>query len=190
MEAHERSNEVFLKLAERGIITIYDYIDEEMVAHVRDRLAVAEAHNVPEIDVRIQTNGGIMTASLDIHDMIRTAHVGHRKGTVVGYGRSSGVIILQACDRREATRHARLMIHEIRNDDVSLTTLRKLAYLRTLRERLKMIETLEHEQEALDNILMRHAKCDRAKIRRLCAHNTDMSAEEALVFGLIDAIRD
>ena len=52
MEAHERSNEVFLKLAERGIITIYDYIDEEMVAHVRDRLAVAEAHNVPEIDVR------------------------------------------------------------------------------------------------------------------------------------------
>lgn len=190
MDAHERSNEVFLKLAERGIITIYDTINEEMVAHIRDRLAIAEANGVNEISVRIQTNGGIMTAALDIHDMIRTARVEHRKGIIVGYGRSAGVIILQSCDTREATRHARLMIHEIRNDDVSLTTLRNLATLRTIAERRRLIQTLEREQKVLDDILLKRAKCSRAKIRRLCAYNTDMSAEQALELGLIDAIRD
>ncbi len=124
MEAHERSNEVFLKLAERGIITIYDDIDEEMVIHVRDRLAVAYANGVEDLKVHIQTEGGNALAGLDIHDMIRTAPVKTRSGLVQGYAHSMGMVILQACEMREATRHARLLIHYVTLEKkMSLTAL-------------------------------------------------------------------
>lgn len=185
MGAHERSKDVFLKLAERGIITIYDEIDAEMRSNVRDRIAVACANGVEDLKVYIQTEGGNLLAGLDIYDMIRAAPVRTRSGLVLGYGHSVGVVILQACDTREAMRHARLLIHYVTlNETMSLTALqnqKRLANLLTAGEFL---------QRHVESILAGRTKRKVPEIRKACLKDVEMSSEEALAFGLIDTIRD
>lgn len=185
MDAHERSNEVFLKLAERGIITIYDEVDAEMLIHVRDRLAVACANGVEDLKVYIQTEGGNVMAGLDIHDMIRAAPVKTRSGLVLGYAHSMGVIILQACERREAMRHARLLIHYVTlQQKMSLLTFHDTKRLK------KLLMTGEECQKDIETILAKRTKRKLPEIRKACIKDVEMTSEEALAFGLIDAIRD
>ncbi len=185
MEAHERSNDVFLKLAERGIITIYDEVDAEMRAHVRDRLAIACANGIEDLKIYTQTEGGNVMAGLDIHDMIRAAPVKTRTGLVLGYGHSMGVIILQACERREAMRHARLLIHY-----VTLQEKMSLMAFRNSKRLEKLLTTGESCQGNIEAILARRTKRKLSEIRKACIKDIEMSSEEALAFGLIDAIRD
>lgn len=185
MDAHERSNETFLKLAERGIITIYDDIDAEMITNVRDRLAVACAHGVEHLKVYIQTEGGNALAGLDIHDMIRTAPVKTRSGLVQGYAHSMGMVILQACETREATRHARLLIHYVTLDKkMSLLALMDSGRLGNL------LATGESLQKNIETIFAKRTRHSMKEIRKACIRDVEMTSEEALAFGLIDAIRD
>lgn len=185
MLVHERSNEIFLKLAEQGIITVYDKIDADTVAHVRDRLAVAQAHRIRELQIFIQTEGGSISAGLDVHDMFRVAPVERRKGLVLGYAHSMGVVILQACEIREATRNARFLLHSVAFDErMSLTTLRSRQKIN------KLIASAELSQKDIETILAKRTKRSVREVRQVCTKDTEMTAQEALDFGLIDAIRE
>lgn len=184
-DAHEQSNEVLLELATQGVITVYDMVTDELALRVRDRLMVAQANRVEELEVRIQTDGGDISAGLTIHDMIRAAPVKKRRGLVTGQGHSIGAIILQACDVREAMRYSRFLIHQVILDErLSLSTLRDSKRMK------KIIGGLEIQQRGIEMILARCTNRKISEIRRECAKETEMSSEEALEFGLIDAIRD
>lgn len=175
--------EVYLALAAQGVITICGKVDGQMVELVHGMLAVAESNRVKELTVKIQCNGGGVRAGLDIYDMIRVAPVEKRVGLVLGFARSMGAIILQACEERITTQHSRILIHYVSVNEVSVDVLKDPERLK------KEIELGEREQNYLEAILMDRTKRSVEEIRAACSKDADMTSEEALAFGLIDTIR-
>ncbi|MBU6321637.1 MAG: ATP-dependent Clp protease proteolytic subunit [Patescibacteria group bacterium] len=178
-----RYKEVRGALAAHGIIKIYGDVDGSMVNDVVTQLSIARANDVTELDIRIQSNGGNVRAGLDIYDELR-AFPAKRCGLVVGYARSMGAIMLQACEERRAMRHARILIHYVARDEVSLSHLKDP-------ERLAlMVKEAEREQSYINAILHRRTGKSIEEIQEACGRDIDMMTDEAKDFGLIDEIID
>jgi ATP-dependent Clp protease protease subunit len=120
-------------------------------------------------------------AGLNMYDGL-VAYPGDVMGTVVGFARSMGAIILQACTRRFCLPHSKILIHHISQRSVTLDTMRSAK---------KMNETFqrsEASQNRLYRILAARTGKKLTTITRVCARDENMNAEEALAFGLIDEI--
>lgn len=174
--------ETFFSLASKGIILIHGEVNGEMVYRVRDGLLMMQSAGIRQLAVNISSGGGHVGAGLDIYDMIRLAPVEKRIGTVSCFARSMGAIILQACEHRICARHASVLIHYVSTSSISLDTMKDKKRL------AHAIAVGERDQQALDRILALRTKKSVREIRRACAKDTDMNAEEALSFGLIDEI--
>lgn len=174
--------EIDIALARKGIIMIDGDTEREMADHVHDSLTIARAEGHEELNIQISSNGGRVDLGLDIYDLIRLYPAKHRVGTVLGFARSMGAVILQACDHRMCARHAKVLIHYVSTSSVALDALKD-------KKRLTLaIARGEQDQQALDRILAHRTQKSVKEIRRMCAKDTDMNAEEALKFGLIDEI--
>ncbi len=172
-----------IDLAQQGIIVVAGHVDQKMVDRVRKMLAVAENHNTKKLEIRIESSGGEVPAGMKIYDLIRSAPVQRRTGKVASHALSMATIILQACDHREAAPDARLLLHHTRFRDVELPVLKDLV-------RVQLMVTLaEKDERRMNEILMSRTKRSLTEIQRVCDKNVEMTSEEALQFGLIDAIR-
>jgi len=171
-----------IELARQGIITIKGLIDPKMVVRVRELLAEARAGESETLIVKIESPGGETPAGMQIFDMIRDAPVQKRIGVVESYALSMGTIILQACDWREAAPEASLLLHHARFEEITLETLRDQSQVSL------MLALSEPDEERKYKILMERTKRTRAEIKALCDKDAKMTSEEALRFGLIDAI--
>ena len=178
-------DQLLIDLAAQGVITIYGTINEMMVAKVRDMLAVARANNVEELEVQIQSRGGNVAAGLEIYDLLRVAPVKKRTGIVFGYAHSMGAVILQACEVREAPRHARILIHHI-----SISERTSLHVLRDPEKLRKKIAESEVTQNHINQILSKRTKRSVEEIEVELEKDAEMTTSEAIAFGLIDTIRD
>ena len=169
-------------LASQGIITIDGEIDDAMVAAVRNLLTLSEDSGVEELEFRITSDGGEVPAGLRICDMIQAAKVRRRVGFVKYYARSMALIILQACDYRVATPKAQLLLHH---------TWRKVT-IETLSDPMqvqRMVDSSKPSEERMDAMLTSRTGRTLREIKNVCAKDADMTSQQALRFGLIDAIR-
>ena len=132
------------------------------------------------IEIRIFTGGGIVHAGLDIYDALRN-YKGKKTGLVYAYARSMGATILQACDERVCLPYATVLIHHI-TSRVSLDELEDPGRFG------KIIASMRKDQEIIYAILTERTGTSVDKIRNACRRDQDMSAREALEFGLIDRI--
>lgn len=68
---------------------------------------------IKEIEIYINTYGGLLDQGVGIHDIIKNCKKLNIKTNGIVYGEccSSGVIILQACDRRIISENSHIMIH-------------------------------------------------------------------------------
>jgi ATP-dependent Clp protease protease subunit len=140
-----------------------------------------EAAGSPEVIVTITSDGGNMLAGLDIYDMLRL-YPGKTIGIVEGFARSAAPVILQACKVRQCSRHARILIHHLLQNELSLDTMRSPKKMEAVLARA------EAEQLKLYHLLALHTGRSMPSIRKLCFQEYDMAADEALEFGLIDEI--
>ncbi len=169
------------KLLAQNSVVIDGGIESAVGTYIFECLQELRTRGNPPIELTIASNGGDVTVGLDIYDMLAT-YPGAINGTVVGYARSMGVIILQACTRRLAHQHARLLIHHVSKRQVNLDILvsqKRLA---------KTVTEMQRQQQFLYRILAERTKRTIPQIRKACSLDKDMSAEEALGFGLIDEI--
>ncbi|HPN54405.1 MAG TPA: ATP-dependent Clp protease proteolytic subunit [Candidatus Moranbacteria bacterium] len=174
-------NDVNAGLLKKRIIEISGDTEENMENYVHECLRTLKSEGNPDVTIEIKSNGGRVDIGLNIFDMLRL-YSGKKTGKVVGFARSMAAVILQACDKRLCAKHAKIMIHHISRGSVSLDV---------MRDKKKMKETLaatEESQDFIYDVLCKSTKHDKSTIKKVCAEDRDMTAKEALRFGLIDKI--
>ncbi len=167
--------------AQKPFIDIFGEIDLEAYLYVRAAIVYLQSKNSPPIDVMISSGGGRVFYGLLIYDLLRL-YEGKLVGVVYDIAGSMAAIILQACDVRTCSKHSRVLIHHVSSNEVSLDELRSPKRLAKLRE------DMERNQDLLYAILAEKTGQPIPVIRRECAKDRPLNAEEALKFHLIDKI--
>ncbi len=172
-----------LGLLEKGIIDLQGEVNENMIEYLRECMMRLATKDNPPIYVKITSDGGDTSISFTMNDILRL-YPGHKTGTVIGFARSAAVTILQACDRREAARNSWMLIHHPKFGAGMVG----LDEIDNPKKWGKHVGDLRATQKQLHLILAEKTKKSQRAIAALCKEDRDLSAEEALKFGLIDAI--
>lgn len=170
-----------LDLITRRVIDLAGEVDIEMAKYTRESLLRLRANGSPDIEVRITSGGGSVEFGLDIYDMVRL-YEGKTRGVVFGQAASMAAVILQACSQRCAAENTRILIHHINRNQVTLDDMRQPKKI------AKIHEEMEQRQKRLYEILSQRTGKSIARIRAVCVKNEDMTARQALDFGLIDHV--
>lgn len=174
-------NDLYREMLKRRVVLIEGSVDHEMLQSVRQSLLILESDGSPDIEVRITSNGGVTRISLQICDLLRR-YKGKKTGVVYAHARSAGTTILQACDDRVCLPHSMVLIHHVLVDEFSLDDLLSKRRMDNLR-RLMLAD-----QKTLYRVLVARTGRSISEVRAACKKDRDMTAEEALAFGLIDRI--
>lgn len=170
-------------LLEKGIIDLQGDVDDNMFLYVRECLAQLSLAENPPIHIVITSDGGSAVSGLLTYDLL-CLYPGQKTGTVIGFARSAAVTILQACDKRESTRNSLIRIHnpKINPERIGMDDIDDKEKWEKFVARLRAV----HEQFYL--IWEEKTKKPQSAIAALCKEDRDLSAQEALDFGLIDEI--
>jgi ATP-dependent Clp protease protease subunit len=129
----------------------------------------------------LNSDGGDVNHGLAAHDVIAAAP---RQVTAVGLGSvmSMAVVVLQAADVRLLAPNARVMVH--------VGSASAEGHLEDVQRYAKELKAMDRlcEDILLAKIRQKHPKYTRAKLQRLCAFDSYLSAEAAVALGLADGI--
>ena len=175
----ERSYDIYSRLLKDRIIFIGEPVDDHIANLVVAELLFLEKDD-PDRDIEIYINspGGVVSAGLAMYDTMRT--VKPDVATIcVGQAASIAAVLLAggAEGKRYALPHARMMVHQVSAGfqgtaiDIDIQA----------REVLKANEQIAH-------ILHRHTGQDVDRINRDIQRDYFMSASEAVDYGLIDHV--
>ena len=181
MWSYNGLSKLHLDLITRRVIDLAGEVDIEMAKYVREALLRLKAERSPDIEVSITSGGGSVEYGLHIYDMIRL-YEGETRGVVFGQAASMAAVILQACTERCAAENTRLLIHHINRNSVTLDDMRRPKKI------AKIHEEMEQRQKRLYEILSGRTGKNVARIRAVCVKDEEMTAQEALDFGLIDRV--
>lgn len=127
----------------------------------------------------IDSAGGLVSAGLDIYDMVR-----HSKAPITGivYRRaySMASVILQGCVSRESLPHAEILVHSVRLNELPLNNIEE-----DIDKALKKGREL---QSTINEIFKNRTGLSVAVIKKMNRENKTISPSEALEYGLIDKI--
>lgn len=175
-------SDLYLALLAKNIVLVEGEVNEEMLERIRQSLIILEARESPEIEVRITSDGGKTMVGLQICDLLHN-YPGKKTGVVYSCARSAGAIILQACDDRVCLPHSVVLIHHVLVEQISLDT------LQNKRAMQKLQQLMLADQKAVYTLLVNRTGRTTADVRAACRKDADMTAREALAFGLIDRIK-
>jgi ATP-dependent Clp protease, protease subunit len=177
----ERSYDIYSRLLKDRIIFLGTPIDDGVANLVIAQLLFLESED-PEKDINIYINspGGVVTAGLAIYDTIQ--YIKPQVSTIcMGQAASMGAVLLAAGTKgkRMALPNSRVMIHQPLGGaqgqaaDIEIQA----------KEILKVRNTL-------NTILMKHTNQPLDKIQMDTDRDFFMSAEEALNYGIVDKVID
>jgi ATP-dependent Clp protease protease subunit len=177
----ERAYDIYSRLLKERIVFITGPIEDNMASLVVAQLLFLEADNPKkEVNMYINSPGGVLTAGLAIYDTMQ--FVRPAVSTLcVGQAASAGSLLLTAGakDLRFALPNARIMVHQPSGGFQGQAT-----------------DILLHAQEILslkkrlNDIYVKHTGQPLKKIEDALERDTFMTAEMAKDFGLIDKVID
>ena len=175
----ERAYDIFSRLLKDRIVFIGSVINDAVADTVIAQLLFLESEN-PEKDIYIYVNspGGNVTSGLAIYDTIQ--YVKPDVATMcIGQAASMGAVLLAAGakGKRYALPHARVMIHQVLGGVEGQATDIEIHAKEILRIR-----------DDINHILARHTDQPIEKIQVDTERDFFLKAEDALEYGLIDAI--
>lgn len=163
-------------LFQSRVLYIMEEIGEYTAEDIIPALHYLDSISFEPITIYINSVGGCVSSGLAIYDAMR--YVTSPVYTVVtGQACSMAAVLLAGGDHREATPHARIMIHE-----AAMGAEGKTKDLQIELEELKKVE------EICIDILVKHTGQNKAKVRKDIKLNKYMSAQEAKAYGLIDNV--
>lgn len=131
-----------------------------------------------EITMYIDSPGGSVTAGLSIYDVMQAVSADIHT-VCIGTAASMAAVLFAAGDRREILRHGEVMIHDpLVSGGISGSAL-------TIQDKS---DRLMAKRKVLSGILAEHTGKDIKQIHKVTAKDTYFSAEEAVEFGLADAV--
>jgi len=177
----ERAYDIYSRLLKDRIIFLGELIDDQVANLVIAELLFLEKEDPDkDIDMYINTPGGIVSAGLAIYDTMQA--IKPDVATIcVGQAASMGAVLLAGGTpgKRYALPHARIMIHQVHAGfqgtaiDIEIQAREVLRY-----------------KDILNNILHKHTGQPLERIEQDTARDYFMSAKEALEYGIIDHILD
>ena len=175
----ERAYDIYSRLLKDRIIFIGTPIDDVISNVIIAQLLFLEAED-PEKDINVYVNtpGGLVTAGLAIYDTIQ--YVKPAIATIcVGQAASMGALLLAAGTKgkRYALPNSRIMIHQPRGGFEGQATDIGI-----------QAEEIIKIRKRLDEIMAKHANQSVEKVHKDSERDYFMSAEEAKVYGLIDEV--
>lgn len=179
-------NELRESCKSRDIVLILGKITgEQMDTVIRDLIEISQRPNFEKAQLLIDSGGGAVWPSLKLIDAIEVFQI-PVVGCAFGICMSAAGLILQACQERLSTRHARFMPHahtntvEMRVDDSFED---QIAEIRLHNDRLR---------DRLVSVYEKSMKKDHETILAMINETRDrtLDADQALEIGLIDKITD
>ena len=175
----ERAYDIYSRLLKDRIVFVGSGIEDMLANSVIAQLLFLEADD-PERDIFIYINspGGVVSSGLAIYDTMQ--YISCDVATIcMGQAASMAAIILAAgtTGKRSVLPHARVMIHQPSGGSQGQAT--------TLEIYTKEILNLRGK---LNEILATHTKQNLKKIAKDTDRDYFMSAEEAVKYGIVDAV--
>jgi len=175
----ERAYDIYSRLLKDRIIFVGTPIDDVISNVIIAQLLFLEAED-PEKDINVYVNtpGGLVTAGLAIYDTIQ--YVKPSIATIcVGQAASMGALLLAAGTKgkRYALPNSRIMIHQPRGGFEGQATDIGI-----------QAEEIIKIRKRLDEIMAKHTNQPVEKVHKDSERDYFMSAEEAKAYGLIDEV--
>jgi ATP-dependent Clp protease protease subunit len=175
----ERAYDIYSRMLKERIVFLTGPVDDHVASLITAQLLFLEAEN-PDKDIQLYINspGGVVTAGLSIYDTMQ--YIRCDIATLcIGQAASMGSLLLAggAKGKRYALPHARIMTHQPSGGFQGQATDIEIH----AREILAV-------KQRLNEIYMRHTGRTLAEIEVRMERDTFMSPEQALEFGLIDAV--
>ena len=175
----ERAYDIYSRLLKDRILFIGTPVDDMISNLIIAQLLFLEAED-PEKDINVYVNtpGGLVTAGLAIYDTLQ--YVKPAIATIcVGQAASMGALLLAAGTKgkRYALPNSRIMIHQPRGGFEGQATDIGI-----------QAEEIIKIRKRLDEIMAKHASQPVDKVHKDSERDYFMSAEEAKVYGLIDEV--
>jgi ATP-dependent Clp protease, protease subunit len=178
----DRAYDLFSRLLRERIVLINGPIEDNLAnLVVAELLFLASESSDREINIHINSPGGVITAGLAIYDTMRSLRCPIAT-TCVGFAASFGTILLMAGDpgRRYALPHSRIHIHQPLlsgggiNGQVTDIEIHAREMLNT--------------RDVINDLIALHTGQPMERIRRDTERDFFMSPEEARTYGLIDEV--
>ena len=177
----ERAYDIYSRLLKERIVFITGPIEDNMASLVVAQLLFLEADNPKkEVNMYINSPGGVLTAGLAIYDTMQ--FVRPAVSTLcVGQAASAGSLLLTAGakDLRFALPNARIMVHQPSGGFQGQAT-----------DILLHAQEILNLKKRLNDIYVKHTGQSLKKIEDALERDTFMTAEMAKDFGLIDKVID
>ena len=175
----ERAYDIYSRLLKDRIVFVGTGIEDMLANSVIAQLLFLEAED-PERDIFIYINspGGVVSAGLAIYDTMQ--YISCDVATIcMGQAASMAAILLAAgtTGKRSVLPHARVMIHQPSGGSQGQAT--------TLEIYTKEILNIRGK---LNEILARHTKQTLKKISKDTDRDYFMAADEAVKYGIVDAV--
>ena len=177
----ERSYDIYSRLLKDRIVLLGTPIDDNVANLIVAQLLFLQAED-PKKDIELYINspGGVVTAGLAIYDTMQSLSCDVRT-YCIGQCASMGAVLLAAgtAGKRFALPHSRIMIHQPLGGadgsaaDIEIHT-REILRLRSM----------------LNNILAHHTGQTLRKIEKDTERDFFMGADEAVQYGLVDKTID
>jgi ATP-dependent Clp protease protease subunit len=177
----ERAYDIYSRLLKERIVFITGPIEDGMASLVVAQLLFLEADNPKkEVNMYINSPGGVVTAGLAIYDTMQ--FVRPAVSTLcVGQAASAGSLLLTAGEKdlRFALPNARIMVHQPSGGFQGQAT-----------DIMLQAQEILNLKKRLNDIYVRHTGQPLKKIEDALERDTFMTAEMAREFGLIDKVID
>ena len=177
----ERSFDIFSRLLRDRIVFVNGPVEDNMASVIVAQLLFLESEN-PKKDIYMYINspGGVITSGMAIYDTMQ--YIRPKVGTVcVGQAASMGSFLLAAGEpgMRIALKNARIMVHQPSGGAQGQATDIEIQAREILRVR-----------SILNNLYVKHTGKDLTTIENAMERDKFMNAEDALEFGIIDAVME
>jgi ATP-dependent Clp protease protease subunit len=175
----QRGYDIFSRLLEERVIFLTGQISSEMATAIVAQLLFLQHSNCDKpVDMYISSPGGSVLAGLAIYDTMQFI-----KPTVsticIGEASSMGALLLAAGTKgsRRALPNARMMVHQPNGGFCGPATDIQIH-----------AKEIERTKKNLNAILSKHTGQTLKTVTEDCERDRFMSAEDALVYGIIDEI--
>ena len=175
----ERSYDIYSRLLKDRIIMLTGEINDTVASSVVAQLLFLESED-PDKDIYLYINspGGVVTAGMAIYDTMQ--YIKPDVSTIcVGQAASMGSLLLTAGTKgkRFALPNARIMIHQPLGGARGQSTDIQI-----------QAQEMQRTRDMINKVLADHTGQDLDKINTDTERDNFMSAEEAVVYGLVDKV--
>ena len=176
----ERAYDIYSRLLRERIICVHGPVTDELASVVCAQLLYLEAESPSRpLSMYINSPGGLVTAGLAIYDTMQ--YIAPKVSTIcMGQAASMGSLLLAggAEGMRFALPNARIMLHQPSGGASGMASDIKIQAEEILRTRAR-----------LNDLYLKHCKKPTLQeIEKVMERDTFMSVEQAMEFGVIDAV--